>query len=80
MNARVASATVDHCVPIELDTSSISDKSTMRRVASPVLLTFSVVKLASRMNVIGTVAHAVTVTVLTPVAASVFTAKKLVSV
>ena len=76
MKLLTASLTVDHCEPIELDTSSTSDRSTMRRVASPELVTVRSVKLASRMNVVGTVADAVTVTVLTPVAAFVLTAKK----
>ena len=48
----------------------------MRRVASPELVTVRSVKFASRMNVVGTVADAVTVTVLTPVPALVLTAKK----
>ena len=69
MNCSSASATVGHCEPIELLTSMTSDRSTIRRVASPELVTVRFVKLASRMNVVGTVAAAVTVTVLTPVAA-----------
>ena len=42
MNVLAASRTADHCEPIELDTSSTSDKSTIRRVASPVLETVTV--------------------------------------
>ena len=64
------------CDPIELDTSSMSDRSTMRRVASPVLVTVRSVKFARRMNVVGTVADAVTVTVLTPVTVFVAMPKK----
>ena len=76
MNERAASLTAAHWEPIEPDTSSTSDRSTMRRVASPELVTVRSVKLASRMNVVGTVAEAVTVTVFTPVAALVATPKK----
>ena len=44
--SRAASRTVGHCEPIELETSRISDRSTIRRVASPVLATFMLVKFA----------------------------------
>jgi hypothetical protein len=47
----------------------------MRRVAAPVLATVTSVKFASRMNVVGSTADAVTVTVLTPVATSTADAK-----
>ena len=53
MKVRVASLTAAHRPPIELDTSMTSDRSTMRRVASPVLLTFRTWKFASFMNVVG---------------------------
>ncbi len=60
---------------MELETSSTSDRSTIRRVASPVLVTVTSRKFASFMNVVGSVAVAVTVTVLTPVVASVCSEK-----
>src|SRR6185437_5300625 len=69
MKLRAASATALHCGPIELDTSITSDRSTMRRVAWPELDTVTSLKLASRMNVVGSVAVAVTVTTFTPVVA-----------
>ena len=40
----------------------------MRRCASPVLVTVTSFKFASRMNVVGSTADAVTLTTLTPVA------------
>ena len=52
----------------------------MRRVASPVLLTFRTWKFASFMNVVGSCAEAFTATVLTPVAASVVSEKKSAAV
>ena len=67
MNSRAASLTAGHREPIEPDTSRTSDRSTMRRCASPVLVTVTSLKLASRMNVVGTTAVARTVTTLTPV-------------
>src|SRR3954466_425408 len=75
MNRRDASRTTLHFEPIELETSRMSDRSTMRRVASPLLLTVTDSKLPSRMKVVGSVAVAATVTVLMPVAASVFIEK-----
>ena len=69
-NVLAASRTADHCGPIELDTSSTSDRSTILRVASPVLETVTELMLATLMNVVGNTAVAFTVTVLTPVAAS----------
>ena len=53
MNVLAASLTAAHCGPIELDTSSTSDRSTIRRVASPVLATVTVLMLATLMNVVG---------------------------
>ena len=76
MNVWVASWTADHCDPIELDTSRMSDRSTMRRVASPELLTVTVLKLATFMNVVGSTADAVTVTMLTPLAGTTVEVKK----
>ena len=49
----------------------------MRRVACPRLLTVTLSIMPSRMNVVGSTADAVTVTVLTPVPASVVSEKKL---
>ncbi len=71
MKFRVASRTVAHCAPIDPETSTTSDRSTMRRVASPDALTFIVRKFARPMNVVGSTALALIVTVLMPVAASV---------
>ena len=48
-----------------------SERSTIRRVASPVALTVTSWKFASFMKVVGTTAVAVTVTTLTPVAVTV---------
>ena len=56
MNVLAASRTAGHRQPMELDTSSTSDRSTMRRVASPALLTVTSSKFATLMNVVGTVA------------------------
>src|SRR3954470_24012564 len=75
MNRRDASRTTLHLEPIELETSRTSDRSTMRRVASPLLLTLTESKLPSRMKVVGSVAVPTTVTVLIPVDASVFSEK-----
>ncbi len=71
MNCRVASRTVDHCEPIDPETSTTSDRSTMRRVAWPIEETVIVLKFASPMNVVGSTAVALMVTVFTPVDASV---------
>jgi hypothetical protein len=71
MNSRVASRTVGHCAPIDPETSTTRDRSTMRRVASPLALTFMVRKFARPMNVVGRTALALMVMVLMPVAASV---------
>src|SRR5215475_11315538 len=71
MNARAESRTVGHLAPIEPDTSRMSDRSTIRRVASAVAFTFIVVKFPSRMNVVGRLADAATSTMLLPDAASV---------
>ena len=76
MNVRLASLTAAHFPPIELETSRMSDKSTMRRVASPVLPTVTSVKLPSLMNVVGSTADAVTVTTLMPVTTFVVNEKK----
>ena len=77
MNVLAASLTAPHCGPIELDTSSTSDRSTILRVASPVLATVTVLILATLMNVVGMTAVAVTVTTLTPVAGLTAEVKKL---
>ena len=69
-NERTASRTVGHWAPIELDTSRTSERSTMRRVASPVAETVTLLKFPSFMNVVGITTDAVMSTVLTPVAAS----------
>ena len=80
MNSRAASLTAGHLEPIEPETSSTSDRSTMRRCASPSLETVTCWKLASRMNVVGTTAVARTVTTFTPVSTIVSRSKKLGSV
>jgi hypothetical protein len=69
MNVRAASRTAGQRPPIEPETSRMSDRSTMRRVASPVAPTVTVMMFPSCMNVVGSTAVAVTVTVLTPVTA-----------
>jgi len=79
-NARAASRTAPHFDPIELDTSRMSDRSTMRRRASLVLVTVTWFTVATRMKVAGTTADAVTVTMFSPVVLSVRIAKKLASV
>ena len=76
-NVRAASLTAGHFEAIELDTSSTSDRSTMRRVACPLLLTTTWLRFASFMNVVGIVTDAVTVTMFTPVAVLVWRSKKL---
>ena len=76
-NVRAASRTAGHCAPIEPDTSRTSDRSTIRRVASPLLATVTWLTLATRMNVVGSVAVAETVTTLTPLAALTVEVKKL---
>src|SRR4026207_1456247 len=65
---RGAPPTPPHWAPIEPDTSRTSDKSTMRRCASPVAVTVTALKLASRMNDVGSTGVAETLTTLTPVA------------
>jgi hypothetical protein len=55
---------------MELDTSRTRERSTIRRWASPELVTVTLSKLASFMNVVGNTAVALTVTMLTPVAAT----------
>ena len=79
-NARAASLTAVHWEPIELDTSRTSERSTIRRVASPVLFTVTLFRFASFMNVVGMSMAAVTVTVFTPVALSVASPKKFAAV
>jgi hypothetical protein len=74
-NVLAASLTAGHRAPIELETSSTSDRSTMRRVASPALVTVTSVKFPSRMNVVGSFAVAVTVTTFAPVAGMVWSEK-----
>jgi hypothetical protein len=76
-NARLASRTAAQPDPIELDTSSTSERSTIRRCASPMLLMVTLSMLASFMNVVGSSVVAVTVTTFTPLAAIVWTPKKL---
>ncbi len=70
MKLRAASRIEPHWDPIELETSSTSDRSTMRRVASLELETVSSVKLPIRMKVVGTTAVARMVTMLSPVSSS----------
>src|SRR6266446_6372211 len=77
MKDREASLTAAHLEPIEPDTSSTRERSTIRRVASPVLVTCTWLKLPSFMKVVGSISVAVTVTTLTPVTASVVDLKKL---
>ena len=55
---RAASRTYGQRQPIELETSMTSDRSTIRRVASPVALTVTSWKFASFMKVVGTTAVA----------------------
>ena len=69
-----------HFEPIDPETSSTSERSTMRRCASPSLDTVTCWKFARRMNVVGRTAVARTVTTLTPVVLSVRMSKKLASV
>src|SRR4051794_12113683 len=76
MKALAADATAPHRHPIELETSRTSDRSTMRRVASPLAATVTCLKLTSCMKVVGRIACAVTVTTLTPLAASTVDVKK----
>ena len=71
-----ASLTAAHLGPIELETSSTRDRSTILRVASPELPTVTSWKLASCMNVVGSVADAFTVTTLSPLAGIVVRLKK----
>src|SRR5436309_3414800 len=75
MNVRDASRTAGHRHPIEPETSSTSERSTIRRVASPELLTVTCVKLPSLMNEVGMTAVALMVMVLTPVDAFVVNEK-----
>src|SRR3954452_21556218 len=75
-NDRAASLTAGHLDAIELETSSTSERSTMRRVAWPLLLTTTWLRFASFMNVVGIVTDAVTVTMFTPVAVLVWRSKK----
>jgi hypothetical protein len=66
-NVCAACCTYGQRQPIELETSMMSDRSTMRRVASPVARTVRFWKFASFMNVVGTTAVADTLTTFTPV-------------
>src|SRR3954468_25071584 len=75
-NVLAAPRTAGHFDAIELETSSTSDKSTMRRVACPLLLTTTWLRFASFMNVVGIVTDAVTVMMLTPVLVFVWRSKK----
>src|ERR1700730_13677822 len=77
MNDLAASLTAPHCAPMEPDTSSTRDKSTILRVASPELVTLTWVKLAIFMNDVGIIVEAVTVTTLMPLAVFTEVAKKL---
>src|SRR5579872_1188134 len=80
MNARVASRTIDHCDPIELETSSTIERSTMRRVAWLELAIVTWLKLASFMTVVGSTVDADTLTMLTPLTVSTLDEKKFGSV
>ena len=71
MKLRAASRTAGQAGPIDPDTSSTSDRSTRRRVASLALDTVTSLKLPMRMNVVGIVAVALIVTMCTPDASSV---------
>ena len=71
MKLRAASRTAGQAGPIEPDTSSTSDRSTRRRVASLALDTVTSLKLPRRMNVVGTVAVALMVTTCSPVSSTV---------
>src|SRR5213592_2876217 len=80
MNVLEASLTAAHLEPIEPDTSSTRDRSTIRRVASPVLVTVTWLKLPSLMKLVGSISVALTVTVLMPVTALVVGVKKSAAV
>jgi hypothetical protein len=71
MKLRAASRTDGHAAPIEPETSSTSDRSTRRRVASLALDTVTSLKLPRRMNVVGSVAVALMLTTCTPVSSMV---------
>src|SRR5437667_12228313 len=77
MNVLEASLTAAHLEPIEQDTPSTRDRSTIRRVASPELVTVTWVKLPILRQLVGSICVAVTVTKLKPVTASVVDLKKL---
>ena len=73
MKSLVASRTAPHRDPMDLDTSSTIDRSTIRRVDCAALATVTCSKFPTRMNDVGMIAEADTSTMFLPFTASVVT-------